>query len=159
MVPSCAPAEAKLRAAVREDLGAADALLLSGGVDSSLLAALDPGTPAVTVGLSGASADLVAARQVANALHLDWHPVELSRSAAMDRLAELVRLLNSYHLELLNDIPLYVGAMTARDFGAGTIRTGEFADELFRGYVHLYDYPDEGFAEQVTRRAEHYRPP
>lgn len=47
----------------------------------------------------------------------------------------------------------------ARLLGATTIRTGEFADELFRGYIHLYDYPTDKFFQQVRLRAHEYRPP
>jgi asparagine synthase (glutamine-hydrolysing) len=156
-----APPDLRLRALVREAVAErrADVLLLSGGVDSSLLAAFDTRVPAVTVGLAGGSDDLAAAKTVAAHLGITWLPVELSRRAALKYLEELVRMLNSYNLELLNHIPLFVGGRVALGLGATAVRTGEFADELFRGYAYLYDYPDADFASRVRPRAGRYRPP
>lgn len=140
----------------------ADVVLLSGGVDSSVLVSVDPTKPAVTVGMADGSDDLAAAEVVAQALGLDWHPVRLSRSTALDRLAELVVRLSSFNLELLNHIPLYVGGQVAQSLtssGAVTVHTGEFADELFRGYVYLYDYPTDRYRQQLPGRARGYQPP
>lgn len=134
-------------------------LLLSGGVDSSLLAALQPSAPAVTVGLVGESPDLLHAEKVARQLQLDWYGIALTREAALEQLDRLMRLRNSYNLELLNDIPLYVGCQFARGSGATTIRTGEFADEAFRGYSYLYAIATDEFRQRLAARAVSFSPP
>ena len=159
--PSFHPADQQLRAVLQSAIASspADGLLLSGGIDSTVLAALDAKIPAITVGLSDESDDIVAARFVAEALGIPWHMVELSRSQALEHLRELIKSCNSYNLELINNIPLHVGAQTARTLGMGSLRTGEFADELFRGYTYLYDYPNKKFMSEVVARARRYRPP
>src|SRR5947208_2530535 len=116
-----------LERAVRSTPG--DGLLLSGGIDSSLLAALNRKLPTITVALEGVSsnlrpyadarcttcpgfetypsgcgADFKFAKQVVEYLDLEWHPVEISEGEALRNLGELVTLTQSYDLALLNDI-------------------------------------------------------
>src|SRR5947209_4346345 len=137
-----------LRRAVHETPG--DALLLSGGLDSSLLAALNPRLPAITVVLenwssrlkphtsagcavcarsemypAGCASDLTFAQQVAAYLDLQWHPVEISQSEALQNLGELVSLTQSYDLALLNNITIYTGLKYAQARGWHTVCTGD----------------------------------
>ena len=143
------------------------AILLSGGIDSSLLAALDRRPVAVTVAIEGGESntkprpgagcrrcrraalyppgcgqDLRSAEAVAVHLGLDWHPVVLDHRQAFAVLEELVRLFRSYDLGLLNDIPLYAGLREAKALGMRSACTGEDADTLFGGYVHHHHVVD-----------------
>lgn len=122
----------------------ADALLLSGGIDSSALAALDRSIPAYTTSLKGASErfDLKFAGKVAKHLKLDWTPVVVTQEEAMNNLRPVVRINESYDLALLNDLALYIAinrAMVDLNSRVITVRSGEPADILFRGYFVSYE--------------------
>lgn len=158
--------ETALRAAVRER--PATAVLLSGGLDSSVLAALAtdelPEAPvAITVGLAdeapslrcarcvgcverpaGCGADLAFAEAVARGLGLDWQPVRLSVPEALGYLDDLIRQFHSFDLGLLNDIPILAGMRRAAALGHARVWTGDDADTLFGGYRFLRDQDDWG---------------
>lgn len=132
-----------------------DALLLSGGLDSSLLPALRraaelPLPEAITVGLAGerpchahaslpvlCNGDLAYAAIVADHLGLAWRPLRLDLETALGHLDELIRLRTSFDLGLLNDIPIIAGLRHARSLGARSFWTGDDADTLFGGYRFL----------------------
>ncbi|HEY6736257.1 MAG TPA: asparagine synthase C-terminal domain-containing protein [Candidatus Saccharimonadia bacterium] len=120
----------------------ADALMLSGGVDSSLVAALDPTVPAYTVCLQGHELDLQYAAAVVDVLGVPWTPITITVGQALAALNELVVLTRSFDPALLNDVPLYVAMRRARQSGARIIRTGDFADSLFAGYEFLWRETD-----------------
>ncbi len=156
----------------------ADALLLSGGVDSSTLLAVAMETGAlprlaITVGLdTGAgrgcpvhgpnltvpcNSDLAAAFDVAEWLGLPWQPIRLSHADALDALIELCLTLRSFDLGNLNNIALYVGAINAARIGAERIWTGDDADSLFGGYRYLTNERD--WPAYLARRIPTIRPP
>lgn len=158
--------ENALRRAVRAR--PATALLLSGGLDSSLLAALavaERVTPpvAITVRLDddapslrcercagcaarpdGCGADLAFAAAVADDRGLAWHPVRLSVEAALAHVDDLIRHCYSFDLGLLNDIPILAGLRRAAALGHRQVWTGDDADTLFGGYRFLRDQTDWG---------------
>ncbi|HUD44099.1 MAG TPA: asparagine synthase-related protein [Patescibacteria group bacterium] len=119
-----------------------DALLLSGGIDSGMLAALDPQTPAITVVLENQGVDLRNAQRVVNKLGITWYPIEIDEAEASSSLNELISLTHSYDPGILNDIPIYVGLKYAASRGMRTIRTEDAADTLFAGYTYLYNQPN-----------------
>jgi asparagine synthetase B (glutamine-hydrolysing) len=156
----------------------ADALLLSGGVDSSLLAAVAAeergDTPlAITVTLESDSADACpvhgdelaapcnsdhdAARQVASWLGLRWQPIRLPARDALDALIELCLALRSFDLGNLNNIPLHAGALRASRVGAERVWTGDDADSLFGGYAFLRRHAD--WPAYLRERIPTIRPP
>jgi asparagine synthetase B (glutamine-hydrolysing) len=123
--------------------GKADMLLLSGGVDSSALAALDRNIPAYTTSLKGLSErfDLKFAGRVAKHLKLNWVPVIVTQAEAVENLRPVIRINESYDIALLNDLALYIAINRAiTDLGKAniTVRSGEPADMLFRGYFATY---------------------
>lgn len=121
----------------------ADALLLSGGIDSSALAAMAPKVPAYTTSLEGTRLDIKFAGMVARHLKLDWHPVVVSKEEAIFNLKETITVAERYDTALLNDVALYIAMKRAiADVGARRTRSGEEADTLFRGYYHTYDGED-----------------
>lgn len=115
----------------------ADVLLLSGGIDSSILAALDPETPAITVVLERQGVDLRYAQEVTEFLGTSWYPIEISREQALQDLGEIIKLIGSYDPAINNDIPIYEGLKYAASLGYRTVRTGDAADTLFAGYSYL----------------------
>lgn len=127
--------ETKLESALVEAIKKkpADVLLLSGGIDSSLLAALDPRPLALTVTLEHKGKDVRFAQEVAEFLNMKWHHIELSEKEALRMIPEVVSHLNSYDPGVLNDIPLYAAMRYARSLGLKTVRTGDGGDDLFGG--------------------------
>jgi asparagine synthase (glutamine-hydrolysing) len=140
-----------------------DALLLSGGLDSSVLAALARPPRCITVGLAsdtyglscercaawadrpeGCNADLQWGERVAGNLGLTWEPLVLTTDEAFAALRDLMRLRRSFDLGLLNDVPIYVAMRHAHRHGWRDVWTGDDADTLFGGYRFLRDVPDWG---------------
>lgn len=137
-----------------------DVLLLSGGLDSALLAAMwkDAGHPfrAVTVGLDpgilcspahtylpyACNSDIAWAERVATALDLDWTPVVVSEREAMESLDWLLIQQRSFDLGQLNNIPLIAGLLSVPAAGAATFATGDDGDGLFGGYRFLRQHTD-----------------
>lgn len=112
---------------------------LSGGLDSSLIAAIARRHMAelhtFSVGVEG-SRDLEAARQVARYLDTVHHEYTLSRGEILDRLPEIIYHLESYDQDLVRSaIPCYFTARLAADY-VKVVLTGEGADELFAGYKY-----------------------
>lgn len=151
-----------------------DALLLSGGLDSSLLAAMWAKAghrfKAITVGISPSTicgthrdlpypcnSDIAWAEKVAKALDLDWEPVVLPEHEALEALDWLLMQQRSFDLGQLNNIALIAGIQAARKHGAATIATGDDADGLFGGYRFLRT--NEQWSEYVTRRIPNIDPP
>jgi asparagine synthase (glutamine-hydrolysing) len=134
-----------LRAAVERRL-AADVrvgVLLSGGVDSSVVAALacesGAAPPAFTVAFEGAAADpgsdLCAARAVARRLGLRHRELVLG-----DEAAEAVdRLVAAFGVPFgdASAVPTYFAGRLAADAGAKVLLTGDGGDEVFGGYAHI----------------------
>lgn len=152
-----------------------DLLLLSGGVDSALLAALWTKAGhrfrAVTVGLDPSvpcsaahrylpypcNSDLTWARRVAETLGLDWTPVVLSQHEALEALDWLVMQQRSFDLGQLNNIALIAGLQRSGLDRASTFATGDDGDGLFGGYRFLRANTD--WPAYVSERIPHIDPP
>jgi asparagine synthetase B (glutamine-hydrolysing) len=152
-----------------------DVLLLSGGLDSSLLAAMwvkaGHRFRAITVGLDPSvhcssahaylpypcNSDLLWAEKVAGALDLDWTPVVLSQNDALEALDWLLMQQRSFDLGQLNNIPLIAGLMATREIGGETFATGDDGDGLFGGYRFLQHHTD--WPAYVRERIPHIDPP
>src|SRR5690606_1137220 len=137
---------ARLRRAVRRRL-VADVpvgVFLSGGLDSSLIAALvaearqETGEPvhSFAVGMEG-SEDLERARLVAQHIGSIHHEYVFGREELLALLPEVVRRLESFDAALVRSaIPTFLVSRLARRH-VKVVLTGEGADELFGGYHYL----------------------
>lgn len=131
---------------------------LSGGLDSSVLAALT--RPHVeklhtfSGGLAGAP-DLEFARQVADFLGAEHHETIVTLDDLLRALPEVIYHLESFDALLVRSaITNYLVAKNASDY-VGAVFSGEGADELFGGYAYLKELhpaqlPDE--LVDITRR-------
>lgn len=119
-------------------------VFLSGGLDSSLVGAIAArqavadGKPlhSFAIGLEG-SADLRAAREVADHLGTTHHERVVTADDLLAALPRTVRTIESFdpmlvHSAVMNDL---LAEHTARH--VKVVLTGEGADELFGGYTHL----------------------
>lgn len=113
---------------------------LSGGLDSSLVAALmRPHTVKLhsfTAGMEGA-ADLSAARKVADYLGTEHHELIYTPDDVLKALPEVIRHLESFDAPLVRSaVPMYfVSKVAARH--VKVVLSGEGADEIFAGYEYL----------------------
>ena len=132
-------------------------VFLSGGLDSSLVAAIaarwygERGGRLKTfaVGLED-SPDLLAARAVAEYLDTEHHESVYTAEDALMVLPKVVRTIESFDPSLVRSaVPNYILA----EFAARHVKvvlTGEGADEIFAGYEYLEDFrTEEGVAHGV----------
>ncbi|MBA3300640.1 MAG: asparagine synthase (glutamine-hydrolyzing) [Thermoleophilaceae bacterium] len=135
-------------------------VFLSGGLDSSLIAAIaarllpeGERLPTFAVGTEG-SPDLEAARQVARYLGTDHHERVYDAEEAVGALPEVVRAIESFDPSLVRSaVPNYLLAeMTAEH--VKVVLTGEGADELFAGYEYLRDLEAEPLHAELVRTVE-----
>lgn len=119
-------------------------VFLSGGLDSSLVAAImvryaDPVWGPVhsfAAGTAGSS-DLEAARRVAEHLGLRHHEIIYTGAEVIAELPSVVRCMESYEPSLVRSaVPNYLLARETSKT-VKVVLTGEGADELFAGYAHL----------------------
>lgn len=129
---------------------------LSGGLDSSLVAAL--ARPHVdelhtfAVGVEG-SPDLEAARTVARHLDTFHHEYMLDAGEVAEHLPGIIYMLESYDQDLVRSaIPCYFTARLAADY-VKVVLTGEGADELFAGYAYYKDIADPETLRNELRRS------
>lgn len=122
-----------------------DAVLLSGGLDSSIAALLGGGlwTKAYCVTLPGAP-DGAYARAVADHLGLDLRPIEVTVEELAADLEPVTRALASFDpMEIRNAVVPYTALRRAREDGVETLATGDGADELFAGYSYMTELADD----------------
>lgn len=126
--------------------GAVGACLVSGGLDSSVIAAaakaLGADIPLVTVGMEGAP-DLANAKIVAEHLHLPHHVFCYDRRQIAAMVPRAVWMLESFDEDCVSGaIANLFASAKAREL-TNCILSGEGGDELFGGYHLLKDLPSE----------------
>uniref|UniRef100_A0A1I7SSW8 Asparagine synthetase [glutamine-hydrolyzing] n=1 Tax=Bursaphelenchus xylophilus TaxID=6326 RepID=A0A1I7SSW8_BURXY len=136
-------------------------MLLSGGLDSSLICAIAvrelkrQGKPLKTyaVGLPG-SPDLAAARKVADFLGTDHTEVSFTVEEGICALVKLIYHLESYDVTTVRAAtPMYFLSRKIRNDGIKVVLSGEGSDEIFGGYLYFHNAPnDEDFHTETVRR-------
>ena len=125
----------ELSTAVEENL--AEGLLLSGGLDSSILAFLIPKIKGITVTLGNSGEDQKYAEKVAKFLNLKWSCKEVEIEEALKAIPKIIKILKTFDPAIPNDLAMYFGLMKAKALGIKTVMTGDGADELFAGYSYM----------------------
>jgi len=106
---------------------------LSGGVDSTLIAAL-AGLPCISIGISG-SPDLGNAERAARCLGLDWTFALIRADEIEDTIREVLGTIPRITpVDVAIATTQYFIARTAREKGHTRVISGQGADELFGGY-------------------------
>lgn len=125
-------------------------VLLSGGVDSSIITAIaakllrERGivVPTFAVGMEG-SRDLLAAREVAEFVGTEHHELVYTAEDAIELVPQVISLLESFDPTLVHSaVPHRLVAALASKH-VGVVLAGEGADELFAGYTH-FERHEEG---------------
>lgn len=146
-----------LRALLTEAVEArrCEAILLSGGLDTSIVATLarDRGLRfAVTVVVGDDAPDLAYATGLARSLGVEHVVLRRSLDQLAASLPALVRIIGSFDgMFLRNDIVVYEGLREVAACGFRSCWTGDGADEMFAGYSFVFERSPEEI-ERVIRR-------
>ncbi|HSH46392.1 MAG TPA: asparagine synthase B [Longimicrobiales bacterium] len=147
--------------------------LLSGGLDSSIIAALaarhasrrtedDERTQAwwprlhtFCIGLEG-SPDSEAAREVADHIGSVHHDFRFTLQEGLDALRDVVWHLETYDVTTIRAAtPMLLMARRIRAMGIKMVLSGEGADEVFGGYLYFHHAPDgRAFHEETVRKLD-----
>lgn len=146
-------------------------VLLSGGLDSSIIAALAkkfapnriesgdtqmawyPQLHSFAVGLVG-SPDLAAARKVAAYIGSIHHEVNFTIQEGLDALRDVIYHLETYDVTTIRaSTPMYLLGRVIRSMGIKMVLSGEGADEIFGGYLYFHKAPNaQSFHEETVRK-------
>ena len=146
-------------------------VLLSGGLDSSIIAAVTqkfskkrvesgdkaeawwPQLHSFAVGLEG-SPDLEAARKAAEYIGTIHHEVHFTIQEALDALEDVIYHIETYDITTVRaSTPMYLLARVIKSMGIKMVLSGEGSDELFGGYLYFHKAPDaKEFHEELVRK-------
>lgn len=128
-------------------------LLFSGGLDTSVLASLNPRITGITVSLESRSDDIPYSESLAEILNMERYHRKVSVDEAIETIPEVIRILKSFDPAIPNDLPVYFGLKFAKKLGIDRIATGDGSDELFGGYSFMRDIDDlEGYIKKIAER-------
>ena len=136
-------------------------VLLSGGLDSSLIASITArkleGTGqtlhSFSIGLNADAPDLKAAREVAAFIGTQHHEVYFSIEEGIALVEQLVWHLESYDVTTIRaSTPMYFLSRYIREQGIKMVLSGEGADEVFGGYLYFFNAPDDNKFQDETKR-------
>ncbi|WP_448568423.1 asparagine synthase B [Thalassotalea ganghwensis] len=148
-------------------------VLLSGGLDSSLVSAITqkfaarrvedndlaeawwPKVHSFACGLAG-SPDLIAAQKVADAIGTIHHSVIFTEQEGIDALKEVIYHLETYDVTTVRaSTPMYLMARKIKAMGIKMVLSGEGADEIFGGYLYFHKAPNaQEFHEELLRKLD-----
>ncbi|GHH51674.1 asparagine synthase B [[Pseudomonas] boreopolis] len=148
-------------------------VLLSGGLDSSLVAAVAaryarhriedndrteawwPRLHSFAIGLKG-SPDLAAAKVAAEALGTVHHGFEYTFEEGLDALPEVIRHIETYDVTTIRaSTPMFLLARRIKAMGVKMVLSGEGSDEIFGGYLYFHKAPNaREFHEELVRKLD-----
>jgi asparagine synthase (glutamine-hydrolysing) len=149
------------------------AVLLSGGLDSSLVSAVAaryvakrvededksdawwPRLHSFAVGLEGAP-DLIAAKKVANMIGTVHHEVHFTIQEGLDAIRDVIYHLETYDTTTIRAAtPMYLMTRKIKAMGIKMVLSGEGADEIFGGYLYFHKAPNaKELHEETVRKLE-----
>ena len=153
--PMCEQLRDELKEATERNK--ADAILLSGGLDTSILAFVARPRIALTVALKDSQAsDLIYSEKVSNLLGMEHKKTEFSVEEALDALPEVIKILKTFDPALPNDLSLYFALKLAKANKVGSVMTGDGGDELFAGYSYMAELPPEDLGRYITGLSQNW---
>ena len=135
----CIQLAKQLRASIERNH--ADALLLSGGLDSSILANILYPQYSVVAGFGFDAPDLAYAREIAKKYSKRHVEVVFEHEVMIGLVEQVVQILKTFDpAEIRNSAVALAGIKQAKNDGYSKIMTGDGSDELFAGYNYLSRY-------------------
>ncbi|PRD57190.1 asparagine synthase B [Sphingobacterium gobiense] len=146
-------------------------VLLSGGLDSSVIAAVTkkfaskrietegkeeawyPQLHSFAVGLKGAP-DLVAAKKAADHIGTIHHEINFTIQEGLDAIRDVIYHLETYDVTTIRaSTPMYLLSRVIKSMGIKMVLSGEGSDELFGGYLYFHKAPNaQEFHEETVRK-------
>lgn len=146
-------------------------VLLSGGLDSSIIAAVTkkyasrrvetddeeqawyPQLHSFAVGLKG-SPDLAAAKKAADYIGTIHHEIHFTIQEGLDAVHDVIYHLETYDVTTVRaSTPMYLMARVIKSMGIKMVLSGEGSDELFGGYLYFHKAPTpQAFHEETVRK-------
>ncbi len=146
-------------------------VLLSGGLDSSIIASIVnrfskkrvetdnssnawwPQVHSFSVGLKE-SPDLIAAKLVSKYLNTTHHEVIFTVQEGMDAIEDVIYKLETYDITTIRAAtPMYLMARVIKSMGIKMVLSGEGADEIFGGYLYFHKAPNSiEFHDETIRK-------
>jgi asparagine synthase (glutamine-hydrolysing) len=145
-------------------------VLISGGLDSSVIAAIAakyskkrvesgdaeeawwPRLHSFAIGLEG-SPDLKAAKIVADAIGTVHHECKYTIQEGIDALRDVIYHLETYDVTTIRAAtPMYLMARKIKSMGIKMVLSGEGADEVFGGYLYFHMAPNKEELHHETVR-------
>ncbi|MCF0168117.1 MAG: asparagine synthase B, partial [Bacteroidales bacterium] len=147
------------------------AVLLSGGLDSSVISAIAqkyaarrietdsqtaawwPQLHSFAVGLKGAP-DLAKAKEVADHIGTIHHEINYTVQEGLDAIRDVIYYIETYDVTTVRaSTPMYLLARVIKSMGIKMVLSGEGADEIFGGYLYFHKAPDaRSFHEETVRK-------
>lgn len=148
-------------------------VLLSGGLDSSIISAIAkkyaarrieddnkseawwPQLHSFAVGLKDAP-DLAAAKKVAEYIGTIHHEIHFTVEEALDALSDVIYHIETYDVTTVRaSTPMYLLARYIKSMGVKMVLSGEGSDELFGGYLYFHKAPDaKALHEETVRKLD-----
>jgi len=148
-------------------------VLLSGGLDSSLVASIVsrhaeqrieddeksrawwPRIHSFCIGLKDAP-DLKAARDVSKYLDTVHHEYHFTVQEGIDALPDVIKHLETYDVTTIRaSTPMYFLSRKIKAMGVKMVLSGEGSDEIFGGYLYFHNAPDAAeFHKECSRRIQ-----
>ena len=146
-------------------------VLLSGGLDSSVISAVAkkyasmrietdgkseawwPQLHSFAVGLKGAP-DLEKAREVAEHIGTVHHEIHYTVQEGLDAIRDVIYFIETYDVTTVRaSTPMYLLARVIKSMGIKMVLSGEGADEIFGGYLYFHKAPNaQAFHEETIRK-------
>ncbi len=146
-------------------------VLLSGGLDSSVIAAVAekfvnhrvedngkslawwPRLHSFAIGLKGAP-DLAKAKLVADHIGTVHHEINYTIQEGLDAIRDVIYFIESYDVTTVRaSTPMYLLARVIKSMGIKMVLSGEGADEIFGGYLYFHKAPNpRAFHEETVRK-------
>lgn len=131
----------------------ADAILLSGGLDSAILASCASNIKAITVRFMEYGEDKDYSLSLARFLKMKHYQIKIDIAEALDAIPEVIKILKSFDPALPNDLVVYFGLLKAKRMGIKAVMTGDGSDELFAGYSFMQDIENlESYIKRIAER-------
>ncbi len=146
-------------------------VLLSGGLDSSIISAIAkkyaarrietnnqstawwPQLHSFAIGLEG-SPDLIKSREVAGHIGTIHHEIHYTIQEGLDAIREVIYYIETYDVTTVRaSTPMFLLARYIKSMGIKMVLSGEGADEIFGGYLYFHKAPDaKAFHEETVRK-------
>ena len=134
-----------------------DGILLSGGLDTSILAFVARPSIGFTVALKDSPAsDLSYSEKISKLLGIQHKKMEFTTKEALNTLPEVIGILKTFDLALPNDLAIYFALKLAKENKISSVMTGDGADELFAGYSYMAELPPEDLGRYIRSLSQNW---